>query len=365
MSTVPLPVPAPRLRAVSEIDPRPGDWLWPGRLALGQLAVLEGDPGLGKSFVALDLCARLSAGLPWPDGATAPAPAACVVLNGEDGAEDAIRPRLDALGADPAAPPSLPSQAEALEALVAGAQARLLVIDPILHFFDPGVNTGSDPAVRRALAPLAALARRRACGVLLVRHLTKVGRGRAISPGLASIGLVATCRSAWLVAEDAEVAGRRVLAQVKNNRAAPQPSLAFQVTRPEGGAPALHWLGPVAVTADDLLAPVRRPGPEAGPRDAACAFLRRVLAGGPVAAREVWKRAEQEGITFGTLKRAKKAVPVLTDWVPVNGLPISYWRLPGQHPSPDGVPAEESDPLFKRLRELEERHPSRSPLDDL
>src|SRR5437868_6274486 len=80
------PGPAPRLRAVGDIDPRPVDWLWPGRLALGHLAVLEGDPGLGKSFVALDLCARLSTGRPWPDGAAPLAPATSVVLNGEDGA---------------------------------------------------------------------------------------------------------------------------------------------------------------------------------------------------------------------------------------------------------------------------------------
>ena len=36
------------------------DWLWPGWLAPGKLSILDGDPGLGKSFLALDLCARLS-----------------------------------------------------------------------------------------------------------------------------------------------------------------------------------------------------------------------------------------------------------------------------------------------------------------
>src|SRR6516164_4303703 len=89
-------------RPVSEVAPRSVDWLWPGRLALGKLAILEGDPGLGKSFLALDLCARLSAGRPWPDGAEAPVPAACIFLNGEDGTADTTRPRLMALGADPA-----------------------------------------------------------------------------------------------------------------------------------------------------------------------------------------------------------------------------------------------------------------------
>ncbi len=58
--------------------------------------------GLGKSFLALDLCARLSTGQPWPDGSATAGPAAAVYLNAEDGAEDTLGPRLRTLGADPA-----------------------------------------------------------------------------------------------------------------------------------------------------------------------------------------------------------------------------------------------------------------------
>jgi hypothetical protein len=31
------------------------EWLWPGRIPLGKLTLLAGDPGLGKSFVTLDI----------------------------------------------------------------------------------------------------------------------------------------------------------------------------------------------------------------------------------------------------------------------------------------------------------------------
>ncbi len=378
MSPLPPRDPAPRLRPVSEISPRPVEWLWPAHLPLGKLAVLEGDPGLSKSFLALDLCARLSTGRPWPDGAPAQTPAACIFLNGEDGVEDTLSPRLAGLGADPArvfvldrqdtdlaASLSLPADVEALEALVAQVQARLLVIDPVMAFFSAGVNTSSDRSIRRALAPLAAMARRHACAVLLIRHLTKLARGRAISRGLGAVGLGGTCRSVWLVAEDAEQPGRRVLAQVKNNLAAAQSSLAFEVTQTEGGAATLNWLGPVAVTADDLQAPIRRRGRDPEQRDAACEFLARILADGPLAAREIWRRAEQEGISFATLRRAKTHLPVRIEWVTVNKLAISYWLLPGQVLPSDVKPQGEPDPVFERLRQLEEQYPPRSPLDDL
>src|SRR3954451_19327422 len=89
-----------QVQSISQLAVRPVSWLWPGRLARGKLAILDGDPGLGKSLLALDLCARLSTGSPFPDGGTGPGPACSLVLNAEDGAEDTIRPRLAALGAD-------------------------------------------------------------------------------------------------------------------------------------------------------------------------------------------------------------------------------------------------------------------------
>ena len=55
-----------RARPVGEFACRPVDWFWLARLAFGKPALLEGDPGLSKSLVALDLCARLSTGRPFP-----------------------------------------------------------------------------------------------------------------------------------------------------------------------------------------------------------------------------------------------------------------------------------------------------------
>ena len=46
------------VRPVSQVSSRSVSWLWPGRLALGKLALLDGDPGLGKSLLTLDLCMR-------------------------------------------------------------------------------------------------------------------------------------------------------------------------------------------------------------------------------------------------------------------------------------------------------------------
>jgi hypothetical protein len=41
------------LVCLSDIEDRPVDWLWQDRLAVGTLAMLSGDPGSGKTWVAL------------------------------------------------------------------------------------------------------------------------------------------------------------------------------------------------------------------------------------------------------------------------------------------------------------------------
>src|SRR4051812_36822909 len=89
-----------RIAVASRLIPRRLSWLWPGRLALGKLAMLDGDPGLGKSLLALDLCARLSTGRPMPDGSPGPGVCNSLYLNAEDDGRDTIQPRLLALGAD-------------------------------------------------------------------------------------------------------------------------------------------------------------------------------------------------------------------------------------------------------------------------
>jgi RecA-family ATPase len=53
--------------------------------------------------------------------------------------------------------------------------AVLVVIDPIMAFFDDTICTGNDQSVRQALAPLARLAEETGCVILLVRHLNKTG----------------------------------------------------------------------------------------------------------------------------------------------------------------------------------------------
>ena len=62
--------------------------------------MLDGDPGLGKSTLTLDLASRVTTARAMPDGLGLAAPACVLLCTAEDGLGDTVRPRLEAAGAD-------------------------------------------------------------------------------------------------------------------------------------------------------------------------------------------------------------------------------------------------------------------------
>ena len=144
-----------------------------------------------------------------------------------------------------------------------------------------------------------------------------------------------------------------MLAQVKNNLGPPQPSLAFAVVQPEGGGATIHWLGPAEETAEGLLGRGRGRAPKE--RRAAADFLNRVLADGPVASGDFWRRVRAEGLGASTVLRARKDLGIQIARVSVDGRAVRYWMLPEQEP-PTAI-----DPL---VRAFERQYPPSTPPDE-
>ena len=90
----------PSVIRFDQVRPRPIRWLWEPYLARGKLALLDGDPGAGKSLFTADLAARLSRGRRLPDGSRPGRKARVLFLNAEDGLDETLRPRLQPRLAD-------------------------------------------------------------------------------------------------------------------------------------------------------------------------------------------------------------------------------------------------------------------------
>jgi RecA-family ATPase len=212
---------------------------------LGKLTVLDGDPGLGKSTLTLGMAAALSRGTGLPGGSDLQGPADVVIVSLEDGVADTIRPRLEAADGDLArihvitsiGPeqriPSVPDDLGEMEPVIAERGVKLVILDPLMGALSAGVNAHRDQDVRRALAPLAAMAQRTGAAIVIVRHLNKAEEKSAIYRGGGSIGIIGAARVGLLVARDPDATSpddpRRVLAVAKCNLARESRALRFSL----------------------------------------------------------------------------------------------------------------------------------------
>lgn len=85
---------------LSSIESREIMWLMRPLIPFGMITIMEGDPGVGKSFLAMHIAAQVSIGGYLP-GDNHLKRGGVLYLSAEDDAEYTIRPRIDAMGGDP------------------------------------------------------------------------------------------------------------------------------------------------------------------------------------------------------------------------------------------------------------------------
>ncbi|MFH1844189.1 MAG: AAA family ATPase, partial [bacterium] len=347
---------------LASVDSEKVRWLWPGRIPRGKLVILDGDPGLGKSTIALDIAAKVSTGTPFPDGFREREPAGVVITSAEDGLADTIRPRLESAHADldrivaitgvpdepnGERPLSIPADVPRIEEAIRQTSAALLIIDPLMAFLSGDLNSHRDQDVRRALHSLSSLAERTGAAVIIIRHLNKSGGPNPVYRGGGSIGIIGAARVGLLVAKDPGDGTKRVLAVTKSNLAAEAPSLAYKIdTDPTNHVSRIEWLGLAPYEASDLL---RDQGDGArNALDEACGIVGEILADGPVPAAHVKKEALSAGVSEKTLNRAKHRLGIKPKKVgrPGESSQAWVWALPpedGQKASkmvnPEGWPS--------------------------
>jgi hypothetical protein len=304
---------------MSDVTPERVLWLWAGRLPLGKLVLLDGDPNIGKSTLTLDWSARVSTESPWPDETVPPVSGNVLLLSAEDGVADTIRPRLDAAGADldrvhllnrvEQRPPILPDDLDVIEGEVRSRGVVLVVIDPLSAFLSGRVDAYRDQDVRRALVHLTDLARAADTCVLVLRHLNKSSASNPLYRGGGSIAFVGAARVALLAALDPDDPSRRVVAVNKCNLRAAAPSLAYRIVsddRHECGR--VVYEGRTAHSAEDLL---RLRGDDAGESavgSAADDALAQILAYGPRWAAECVAEMRDAGFTKEQTRRARERI---------------------------------------------------------
>jgi RecA-family ATPase len=96
------------------------------------------------------------------------------------------------------------------------ADVRLIIIDPISAYMS-GTDANGNAEIREMMEFLSEMANRLHIAVLAVTHLNKGGGGgqTALQRFSGSIGIIAAARAGFVVLEDPESEGRRLLLEVK------------------------------------------------------------------------------------------------------------------------------------------------------
>lgn len=177
-------------QAASSIVKEHREWLWPGYLGRNKVAHFGGASTEGKSPVTLDLAARVSAGLPWPDGVENKLGAqSVIILAAEDDWSDTIIPRLELAGADlnkihrffvkqktVELTPSLDNDCQRLDAQIkAIGNVALVLIDPITNYLGSKKMNLEEEIRGGILMPLADVAKNNDCTIVTIGHLNKRG----------------------------------------------------------------------------------------------------------------------------------------------------------------------------------------------
>jgi len=308
------------LNPLSTIQPEPVSWLWENFLPKGMITLISGDPGSGKTWFSLDCAARISRGLPWPDGNRQNELGNVVYINIEDPQATVIRPRVDSLGGDPKKIFVITGDKEELTDLSSSRgiaylesclkkipePIRLLVIDPVIDF-SGGTNPNAAEQVRQFLNPLANLADRFQTAVVLISHLNKTQTHSAIyrTVGTAS-GWMGKARAAFLIFRNQEEPKQRYIAPIKTNLAPEEPAyLSFYI---EGGK-LIYQKVDTAFDIEDHLNPERR---EEAPQLAeAQAFLKALFEDNLIIeAENAYNESMKAGISKRTLARAKSQLRI-------------------------------------------------------
>jgi hypothetical protein len=321
----------------SEVTPSPIDFLWAPYLQRNALNAYYGNPSVGKGNVGIDNIACLTTGRPFPtETTTTRDPMNVVMMAAEEGISDTIVPRLMSAKADLDRVRIIQSvrmhkNGDKIDDRLVTFQSdiayiredmrpdeKFLFIDPITNYVGD-VNFNQDGEVRPVLTTLAQLAEELQITVLMVGHFNKNSSvSSAMDKASGARAWTAVPRNVWGFFRDIDDRENRYMTNLKmNNAKESETSLLFQIdeheigTKPNGKP----WMMPFVVwgeksdkTAEEMIAAER---PEARRDNKGVVFVNSAIRSAPRKADEIYKEADDKGISEPTIKRACNTIGVI------------------------------------------------------
>lgn len=249
----------------AKIRPQIVEWLVRNRIPKRFITVFAGRTGVGKSFVACDLIARLSTGgeIPFAGGECF-TPGGTLILS-EDSHEYVLAPRLMNAGADLSRVHAMTwaamakynlgdtdMLAKAVKEVPGGVS--LVLIDPPTNFLD-AVDEHKNSEVRQLVMRVVEWVLGQDLACLFVLHVNKQsGKGvEALNRVMGSVAWVTTARIAHTLCDDPDTADQCLWVPLKNNLGPLVKAIAYRIAGESETGAKIEWIGEVDTTANEAM----------------------------------------------------------------------------------------------------------------
>lgn len=231
---------------LAEVEEKEITFLWSPYIPKNKLTILEGQPGLGKSLLAMKIAADISSGRALP-GQKRGKKLRTLVLQAEDALDDTVVPRLRVMGADLrsifAIPRTFslgdPEGVDEFAKVINDTGTEFIVIDPLVSY-TAGADSNKQHEMSPILDHLTEIADELNVTIVIVRHLRKGGAASAIDEGAGSVRLGAAVRSVFQVKKALNQEDNvRALLHIKCNVAKLGKTIEYEII--EGKYPSVEW----------------------------------------------------------------------------------------------------------------------------
>lgn len=328
------------VRSMDEVEEEVIEWIYYPYLARREVSIFEGDPGQGKSFLVQAICTALCDGKKLPSVRPMKlAKCKIVYFDIENDAERVTKRRLITLGLDnqgnffQCEEVFSITDTDKMEQVI----DMLEVIRPDAVVFDT-INTyigGADAfkghEVHQVVGEFKQLARRFNCAVILIRHLTKSGKERAMYRGQGSISFAAVARIVVTVGTLPDDPDTKVMAMTKLNIAKFPKALTFQIkelppTLKDQDRATLEFGDFVNLSSEDILSSPKS-ADKGNERDEAKKMLEGLLEEeDELEVDKLMKMAESRSIARRTLYRAAEELGLEKKLVGFGSKRRSVWK---------------------------------------
>jgi hypothetical protein len=315
------------------------EWVLQSLLPHGVATMLVGETGTGKSTFLAAVAAHVTGGTAL-DGKPTRKPGRVLLYTPEEDIGSMTKPRLTAAGAKlhlvhaaevqkngvPIPRIGLPNDLHKLENRIVELGISCVMFDPLPSYLASGVDVRDNQQIRCLLEGLGDICSRQDCFMIGVVHYRKSRDGTPLD-------WVGGC-PAWTqvppfvlaLGKDPDNANNRVMACSKSRLGQELLSRRFSLEEDKAGA--RFVLGsPTTITAGDMGTAEDTPADRDAMGDA-IAFLRDVLDCEEHPAKDLVRRATEQGISLGTLRRAKVKLGIKSHPVGPNGTRFQVWRKP-------------------------------------